>query len=235
MILSDTCIKRPVFATVLSLVIVAIGFISYDRLTVREYPNIDEPVVSVRTTYQGASPEVIESRVTKPLEDQISGIEGVKLMTSASRAERSQINVTFDLSRDPDAAAAEVRDKVARARRALPDEIDEPIISKVEADSRPIMYMAVKAGSMSPMEATDYIERYVQSRLSVLPGAAEVRVYGARTPSMQISVGRDKLAAYGLTVQDVESALRYTKTWKIPAGRLESSSREFFCGVLRQT
>ncbi len=226
MILSDTCIKRPVFATVLSLVILAIGFISYERLTVREYPNIDEPVVSVRTTYQGASPEVIESRVTKPLEDQISGIEGVKLMTSASRAERSQINVTFDLSRDPDAAAAEVRDKVARARRALPDEIDEPIISKVEADSRPIMYVAVKAGDMSPMEATDYIERYVQSRLSVLPGAAEVRVYGARTPAMRINVDRDQLAAYGLTVQDVESALR-SQNVEIPAGRLESASREF--------
>jgi multidrug efflux pump len=128
---------------------------------VREYPNIDEPVVSVRTTYQGASPEVIESRVTKPLEDQIFGIEGVKLMTSASRAERSQINVTFYLSRDSDAAAAEVRDKVARARRALPDQIDEPLISKVKADSRHIIYMAVKAGYVSTMAATNYIERYV--------------------------------------------------------------------------
>lgn len=226
MILSDICIKRPVFATVLSLVIVAIGFMSYERLTVREYPNIDEPVVSVDTTYKGASPEVIESRVTKPLEDQISGIEGVKLMTSRSRSERSQINITFDLSRDPDAAAAEVRDKVARARRALPDEIDEPIISKVEADSRPIMYMAVKAGDMSPMAVTDYIERYVKSRLSVLPGAAQVRVYGARTPSMRIEVDRDKLAAYGVTVQDVESALR-SQNVEIPAGRLESSAREF--------
>lgn len=226
MILSDTCIRRPVFATVLSLVIVAIGLVSYSRLTVREYPNIDEPVVSVSTTYQGASAEVIESRVTKPLEDQISGIEGVRLMTSSSRAERSNINVTFDLTRNPDAAAAEVRDKVSRAKRALPDEIDEPIISKVEADSRPIMYIAVKAGDMSPMAATDYINRYVTSRLSVLPGAAEVRVYGARDPSMRIYIDRNKLAAYNLTVQDIEGALR-SQNVEIPAGRIESDAREF--------
>lgn len=226
MILSDVCIKRPVFATVMSIVVVAIGLVSYDRLTVREYPNIDEPVVSVRTTYQGASPEVMETRVTTPLEDQISGIEGVRLMTSSSRAERSNINVVFDLSRDPDAAAAEVRDKVSRARRALPDEIDEPIISKVEADSRPIMYLAIKAGDMSPMAATDYIDRYVISRLSVLPGAAEVRFYGAREPSMRINVDRSKLAAYKLTIQDIENALR-NQNVKIPAGRIESDAREF--------
>lgn len=226
MILSDICIRRPVFASVLSLAIVLIGLVSYSRLTVREYPNIDEPVVSVDTTYKGASPEVIESRVTKPLEDQISGIEGVRLMTSRSRAERSQINITFDLSRDPDAAAAEVRDKVSRARRALPDEIDEPIISKVEADSRPVIYMAVKAGDMSAMEVTDYINRYVKSRLSVLPGAAEVRVFGAREPSMRINLSRERLAAYGLTVQDVENALR-SQNVEIPAGRIESDAREF--------
>ena len=226
MILSDICIKRPVFASVLSIVVVAIGLVSYDRLTVREYPNIDEPVVSVRTTYQGASPEVMETRVTTPLEDQISGIEGVRLMTSSSRAERSNINVTFDLTRDPDAAAAEVRDKVSRARRSLPDEVDEPIISKVEADSRPIMYIAIKAGDMSPMAATDYIDRYVISRLSVLPGAAEVRFYGAREPSMRINVDRTQLAAYNLTVQDVENALR-SQNVKIPAGRIESDAREF--------
>ena len=226
MSLPDVCIRRPVFATVLALAIVLIGMMSYSRLTVREYPNIDEPIVSVDTTYKGASPEVIESRVTKPLEDQISGIEGVRLMTSRSRSERSQINITFDLSRDPDAAAAEVRDKVSRAKRMLPDEIDEPIIAKVEADSRPIIYIAVNAGDFSPMEATDYINRYIKSRLSVLPGAAEVRVFGAREPSMRVNVDRDRLAAYGLTVQDVENALR-SQNVEIPAGRIESDTREF--------
>ncbi|HYG43305.1 MAG TPA: efflux RND transporter permease subunit [Bordetella sp.] len=226
MILSEICIKRPVFASVLSLIIVLVGLISYSRLTVREYPNIDEPIVSVNTTYKGASPEVIESQVTKPLEDQLAGIEGVNVMTSRSRTERSQINIKFDLSRDPDAAAAEVRDKVSRARRYLPDEIDEPIIGKVEADAWPIIYIAVESGSLSAIQTSDYINRYIKTRLSVLPGAAEVRVYGERLPSMRIYVDRDKLAAYNLTVQDVETALA-SQNVEIPAGRIESRDREF--------
>ncbi len=226
MILSDICIKRPVFATVMTLIIVVVGIVSLTRLTVREYPNIDEPVVTVSTTYPGASAEVIESRVTKPLEDQIAGIEGVRLMTSSSRAERSQITVSFELSRDPDAAAAEVRDKVSRARRALPDDVDEPVIAKVEADSRPVIFMAVRAGELSPMEVTDYMNRFVLARLSVLPGAAEVRLYGAREPSMRINVDRQQLAAYNLTVQEIESALR-SQNVEIPAGRIESDAREF--------
>lgn len=224
--LSEVCIKRPVFATVLSLIIVLVGFISYERLTVREYPAIDEPVVSVRTDYKGASPEVVESQVTKPLEDQLSAIEGVDVMTSRSRSEISYINIKFNLSRDPDAAAADVRDKVSRARRYLPDEVDEPIISKVEADSTPIIYVGVSTGQMSEIEASDYIKRYVTTRLSVMPGAAEVRVFGERLPSMRIYVDRSKLAAYGLIVQDVETALRQQNVL-IPAGRIESKEREF--------
>jgi len=226
MVLSETCIKRPVFATVLALVIVLIGLISYQRLTIREYPSIDEPVVSVRTTYKGASPDVVESQVTKPLEDQLAGMEGVDVMTSSSRSERSQIDIRFTLNRDPDAAAADVRDKVARARRTLPDEIDEPIISKVEADSTPILFIAVQAGSLSTVQASDYINRYVKTRLSVLPGAAEVRIFGERQPAMRIDIDRAKLAALGLTVQDVELALR-SQNVLIPAGRIESISREF--------
>ena len=226
MVLSEVCIKRPVFATVLSLIIVLIGFISYDRLTVREYPAIDEPVVSVRTDYKGASPEVVESQVTKPLEDQLAGIEGVDVMTSRSRSERSYINIKFNLSRDPDAAAADVRDKVSRARRYLPDEIDEPIISKVEADASPIVYVSVRNGNYSQLEASDYVNRYIKTRLSVLPGAAEVRIYGERLPSMRIYIDRAKLAAYGLIVQDVESALQQQNVL-IPAGRIESTQREF--------
>ncbi|MCB5363671.1 efflux RND transporter permease subunit [Pusillimonas sp. CC-YST705] len=226
MVLSETCIKRPVFATVLSLVILLIGLISYDRLTVREYPAIDEPVVSVRTDYKGASPDVVESQVTKPLEDQLAGMEGVNVMTSNSRSERSFINIKFNLNRDPDAAAADVRDKVARARRFLPDEIDEPIISKVEADSTPVVFIAVEAGGLSAVEASDYINRYVKTRLSVLPGAAEVRIFGERQPAMRIDIDRVKLAALGLTVQDVENALR-SQNVLIPAGRIESIEREF--------
>ncbi|MBX6320046.1 efflux RND transporter permease subunit, partial [Pigmentiphaga sp.] len=226
MVLSEVCIKRPVFASVLSLLIVLVGLISYSRLAVREYPQIDEPVISVSTVYKGASAEVIESQVTKPLEDSLSGIEGVEVMTSTSRSERSNINVRFRLTISPDAAAADVRDKVARVRGRLPDEIDEPIIAKVEADSQPVIFLAVESGSLSPMEASDYINRFIKPRLSVLPGAAEVRVFGERLPAMRINVDRSKLAAYRLTVQDVEDALRKQNV-EIPSGRIESRSREF--------
>ena len=224
--LPEICVKRPVFATVLSLIILLVGLISYTRLSVREYPRIDEPVVSVQTTYRGASAEVVESQVTKPLEDSLAGIEGVEVMTSQSRSEISQINVRFTLKRDPDSAAADVRDKVARARGKLPDTIDEPIIAKVEADSNPVIYIAVEAGSLSPLEASDYVKRYVQPRLSVLPGAADVRIFGERQVSMRINLDRTRLAAYKLTVQDVEDAIRRQNA-EIPAGRIESTAREF--------
>jgi multidrug efflux pump len=226
MLLPEICIKRPVFATVLSLIILLVGLISYTRLSVREYPRIDEPVVSVQTTYRGASAEVVESQVTKPLEDSLAGIEGVEVMTSQSRSEISQINVRFTLKRDPDSAAADVRDKVARARGKLPDTIDEPIIAKVEADSNPIIYIAVEAGSLSTLEASDYVKRYIQPRLSVLPGAADVRVFGERRVSMRINLDRTRLAGYKLTVQDVEDAIRRQNA-EIPAGRIESTAREF--------
>jgi multidrug efflux pump len=224
--LPEICIKRPVFATVLSLIILLIGLISYTRLSVREYPRIDEPVVSVNTDYRGASAEVVESQVTKPLEDSLAGIEGVELMTSQSRSERSRINVRFTLKRDPDSAAADVRDKVSRARGKLPETIDEPIIAKVESDSQPVIYIAVEAGSLSALEASDYVKRYVQPRLSVLPGAADVRIFGERQVSMRINIDRTRLAGYKLTVQDVEDAIRRQNA-EIPAGRIESSAREF--------
>ena len=224
--LPQICIKRPVFATVMSLIILLIGLISYTRLSVREYPRIDEPVVSVVVTYRGASAEVVESQVTKPLEDSLAGIEGVEVMTSQSRSETARINVRFSLKRDPDSAAADVRDKVARARGKLPDTIDEPIIAKVEADSQPVIYIAVEAGSLTPLEASDYVKRYVQPRLSVLPGAADVRIFGERQVSMRLNIDRTRLAGYRLTVQDVEDALRRQNA-EIPAGRIESQSREF--------
>ena len=224
--LPEICVRRPVFATVLSLVVLLVGLISYTRLSVREYPRIDEPVVSVQTLYRGASAEVVESQVTKPLEDSLSGIEGVEVMTSQSRSERSQINVRFRLSRNPDAAAADVRDKVARVRGRLPDTIDEPVIAKVESDSQPIIYLAVQAGSLSPLEASDYVARYIRPRISVLPGAADVRIFGERQVSMRINLDRTRLAGYKLTVQDVEDAIRRQNA-EIPAGRIESQAREF--------
>ncbi|HEY2816727.1 MAG TPA: efflux RND transporter permease subunit [Casimicrobiaceae bacterium] len=224
--LPEICIKRPVLATVLSLVILLVGVISSTRLAVREYPRIDEPVVSVVTTYRGASAEVVESQITKTLEDSLAGIEGVDIMTSQSRSERSQINVRFTLKRDPDSAAADVRDKVARVRAKLPDTIDEPVIAKVEADSFPVIYIAVQSGGRTVLEATDYVKRYVQPRLSVLPGASDVRIFGERQVSMRVDLDRNRLAAYKLTVQDVEDAIRRQNA-EIAAGRIESSAREF--------
>ena len=224
--LSELCIRRPVFASVLSLVILLVGLMAYSRLPVREYPNIDEPVVSVTTDYTGASPEIIESQVTQPLEEVLSGIEGVDLIVSQSREGRSQISVRFRIDRNQDSAAADVRDRVSRARKSLPDEVDEPVIAKVEADAQPIIYLALSSDRQSSIEVTDYADRFVKDRLQNLPGVAEVRIFGARTQAMRIWLDRLRLAAYGLTPQDVESALRRQNV-EVPAGRIESQQREF--------
>jgi multidrug efflux pump len=226
MTLPELCIKRPVFATVLSLVVLLVGLVCYQRLAVREYPKIDEPIVNVTTNYKGASAEVIESQITKPLEDSLSGIEGVDILSSSSRAEVSQINVRFLLKRDPDAAAAEVRDKVARVRNRLPEAADEPVIAKTEADAFPIMWVAVSGTAQTPLEISDYINRYIKPRMSVLPGVADVRYFGERKTSMRIWLDRAKLAGYRLTVQDVEDAIRRQNV-EVPAGRIESRAREF--------
>ncbi len=226
MVLSDLCIRRPVLATVMSLVVVLLGVVSYQRLPVREYPKIDEPVVTVETKYRGASAEIIESRVTKVLEDSLAGIEGVDVLTSISRAENSQITVRFRLERNPDAAASDVRDRVARVRGRLPEDVEEPVIAKVEADANPIIWLAFSSDRYSPLEVSDFASRLVKTRLQTLPGAADVRVYGERRYSMRIWLDRNKLAAYRLTPQDVEDALRRQNV-EVPAGRIESRAREF--------
>ncbi|MEX0922344.1 MAG: efflux RND transporter permease subunit [Rhodovibrionaceae bacterium] len=230
--ISEVCIRRPVFATVLSLTIVLVGLVSYQRLTVREYPNIDPPVVSVETTYTGASAEIIESQVTQVLEDSLAGIEGVDFMTSISRQERSQITVTFELTRDPGESAADVRDRVSRVRGNLPDEVEEPVIQKVEADAQPIIYLAFSSDRHSPMQISDYADRYVKDQLQTLSGVAQVRIFGERRYSMRLWLDPDRLAAYGMTPQDVEAALRQQNV-EIPAGLVESRDREFT--ILSQT
>ncbi|CAI10152.1 Cation/multidrug efflux pump protein [Aromatoleum aromaticum EbN1] len=232
MILSEVCIKRPVFATVLSLLVLLVGLMSYSRLTVREYPNIDEPVVTVDTTYTGASAEIVESQVTKPLEDSLAGIEGVDVIQSISRQERSQITIRFRIERDADSAAADVRDRVSRARRQLPDDIDEPVIAKVEADASPIIWIAFSSDRHSSLELSDIASRIVKPRLQTLSGAADARVFGERRYSMRIWLDRDRLAAFNLTPQDVEDAIRRQNV-ELPAGRIESREREF--AVVAQT
>lgn len=226
------CINRPVFAIVMSLMLVLVGLISYDRLTVREYPRIEEPIVTVSTTYPGASAEIIESQVTQPLEDALSGIEGIEYITSSSREQRSQITITFQIERDVDIAANDVRDRVARTRGRLPDEIDEPTVSKVEADAQPIIYLAFSSDRHSPLEVSDYADRYVKDKLQILPGVAEVNINGERRWSMRIWLDRARMAAYSMTTQDVESALRRENV-EIPAGRIESLDREF--SILSET
>lgn len=224
--ISELCVERPVFATVLSLAVVLVGLVSYDRLTVREYPKIDPPVVNVETAYSGASPEIIETQVTQVLEEQLAGIEGVDFMTSISRQEQSQITVTFQLNRDPGEAAADVRDRVSRARDQLPDEVDEPVIQKVEADAQPIIYLAFSSDKHSAMEITDYADRYVKDQLQTLNGVAQVRIFGERAYSMRIWLDPERLAAYRMTPQDVENALRQQNV-EIPAGLIESRERQF--------
>ncbi len=224
--LPELSIKRPVFATVMSLVLVLVGLVSYDRLSVREYPAIDPPVITVETDYPGASAAIVETQVTQVLEDSLAGIEGIDFITSISRQELSQITVTFKLDRNPDYAAADIRDRVGRVRGRLPEEIDEPIIQKREADAQPIMYLAFSSKRHSALEITDYADRYVKDQLTTLNGVAEVRLFGDRAYSMRIWLDPERLAAYQLTPQDVENALRRQNV-EVPSGRIESLQREF--------
>ena len=226
MTLPELSIKRPVFATVLSLVLVLVGLVSYDRLSVREYPAIDPPVITVETEYPGASASIVETQVTKVLEDSLAGIEGIDFITSISRQESSQITVTFRLDRNQDYAAADVRDRVGRVRGRLPEEIDEPIIQKREADAQPILYLAFSSEHHSELEITDYADRYVKDQLQTLSGVAEVSLFGDREYSMRIWLDPERLAAYQLTPQDVELALRRQNV-EVPSGRIESLQREF--------
>ena len=224
--LSETSIRRPVFATVLSLMIVLLGAVSFNKLSVREYPRIDEPVVNVSTRLIGASSEVIESQVTKPLEDSIAGIDGIEILSSISRAEQSQITARFKLSKDPDSAAADVRDRVSRVRARLPAAIDEPVIAKVEADAFPVLWLVFSSDTLSSLAITDVVSRIVKPRLQTVPGVADVQINGDRKYAMRIWLDADRLAAYRLTVQDVEDALR-KQNLEVPAGRIESQQREF--------
>jgi multidrug efflux pump len=224
--LPEICIRRPVLATVLSLLIVLIGYVSYTKLSVREYPKIDEPNVTVSTNYRGASAEVVEGQVTKVLEDSLAGIEGVDVITSISRPEQSQITVRFKLTRDADSAAADVRDKVSRVRQRLPTDVDEPQIAKVEADAFPVIWLSFSSDTLNVLQLSDLANRIAKPMLQTASGAADVRIFGERKYAMRVNLDADRLAAYRLTVQDVEEALRRNNV-EVPAGRIESQKREF--------
>ncbi|MGZ5179820.1 MAG: efflux RND transporter permease subunit [Ramlibacter sp.] len=224
--LSEISIRRPVFATVLSLLVLLVGAVSFTRLSVREYPKIDEPIVTVSVRYAGASSEVMESQVTKPLEDSIAGIDAVDVITSISRPEQSQIQVRFRLEKDADAAAAEVRDRTSRVRNKLPQAIDEPVIAKVEADAFPVIWLAFTSDTLSPLEINDLVNRIVKPRLQTVTGVADVRIGGERRYAMRVWLDPDRLAGYRLTTQDIEDAVRRNNL-EVPAGRIESQQREF--------
>jgi multidrug efflux pump len=183
--ISELCIRRPVLATVMSLAVMLIGIVSYSRLPVREYPKIDEPVVTWTPPTAAPPPRSSRSQITKPLEDSLAGIEGVDVLSSISRAEHSQISVRFKIERNPDSAASDVRDRVARVRSKLPQAIDEPVIAKVEADANPIIWVAFSSDRHSPLEVTDFASRIVKPRLQTLPGAADVRIFGERKYAMR--------------------------------------------------
>ena len=178
MLLSDTAIKRPVFATVISLLLVAFGLLAFERLPLREYPDIDPPIVSIRTVYVGASAEVVESRVTQIIEERIAGIEGIKTIDSSSRDGFSSINIEFKLTRDIDAAANDVRDRVSGALADLPEEADPPEVQKTDADEQVIMWHNLTSDEMSIVALVDYAQRYIVDRFAVIDGVARVRISG---------------------------------------------------------
>ncbi len=223
---TEVMIKRPVFTTVINLLVVLVGLTAYSRLSIREYPRIEEPIVTVRANYPGASADIMESRVTQTLEDSVSGIEGIEVMSSISRAEESQITIRFGVDRDIDDAANDVRDRASRVRSRLPDEVNEVSVAKVEADAQPIMHLAFSSDRHSPLEVTDIADRFVKDRLQNLDGVSDVRIFGERRYAMRLWLDRLRLAAYQLTPQDVAQALR-DQNVELPAGRIESQSREF--------
>src|SRR5687768_6552862 len=223
---AERFIRRPVLASMVSLGLVLAGLIGYSRLPVREFPDADPPIVSVSVVLPGASPQVIESAVTDVLEEELSSVEGIRAITSASQEQRSTITLEFTLDRDIEAAAQDVRDKVSRVRGLLPEDIEEPVVAKQEADAFPVMFLALTSKSYDLMELSDIADRQLKPRLQTIPGVSGAPIYGERRFAMRVWLSPRELAARGLTPQDVENAIR-TRSVEIPAGRIESERREF--------
>ncbi len=232
MLLSDISVKRPVFATVINSLLIIFGVVAVSMLSLREYPDIDPPIVSVNTTYTGASANIVETRITQILEDRISGIEGIKNITSTSRNGRSDITIEFNLERDIDAAANDVRERVSRALNNLPDQADPPEVSKANSDENAIIWYNLRSTNLNVMELTDYAERFVVDRLSVVDGVARIQIGGGRRYAMKVFLDRNAMAARGITVADVESVIR-AENVELPAGEVESVDRNFEVRVAR--
>jgi multidrug efflux pump len=224
--LSTISIKRPVFASVMSFTILLFGIIAFTRLPVREYPDIDPPIISVVTLYRGASPSVVETEITNVLEEQFATLEGVKTMTSSSREQGSVITIEFELNRNVDQAANDVRDRVSRVRGNLPREIDDPVISKVDANAQPIVWLGLYSDHHTGLELTDAADRILKEKIQRLPGVGSVIIGGERRYAMRVWLNPLQMAAHGLTAQDVEAAIRRENA-EIPGGRVEGTEREF--------
>ena len=232
MILSDLSVKRPVFATVINLLIITFGIVAFLMLPLREYPDIDPPVVNISTSYPGASAAIVETKITQLLEDRISGVEGVKTINSNSRVGRSSITIEFNLDRDIDAATNDVRDRISRALNNLPEQAEPPEVSKANDDENVIVWFVLQSDTMSTLALTDYANRYIVDRFAVVDGVARVQVGGGRTYAMKIRLNRIAMAARNITVSDVENTLR-SENIELPAGRVESIDRDFSIRVER--
>jgi len=222
---SELTVKRPVLASVISLFLVLIGIISYDKLTIREYPDIDKPVITVSTIYRGASAEIMERDVTQVLEDSISGISDIKEIKSDSKNEFSSIKIEFNLNRDMDSAANDVREKVSRVSSLLPKESNQPRVSKSDTDARAVMWIGFSSDQLSAIELNDYLDRNIVDRLSILPGVASITIGGERKYAIRVWLDPDKMSSRNITVTDILRAINSENIEK-PAGRLDSNTRE---------
>ncbi|ABV37036.1 acriflavin resistance protein [Shewanella sediminis HAW-EB3] len=232
MILTDLSVKRPVFASVISILLIAFGLVSFDKLPLREYPNIDPPVVSIQTNYRGASASVVESRITQLVEDRISGVEGIRHINSSSRDGRSTVTLEFDVGRDIEAAANDVRDRVSGLLNNLPEEAEPPEVRKANGGDEVIMWLNLVSDQMTTLQLTDYARRYLTDRLSVIDGVANIRIGGGKVYAMRVWIDRQALAARDLTVADIEKVLR-SENVELPAGSVESKERHFTVRVER--
>src|SRR3990170_2565256 len=224
--LSDTSIRRPVLASMVSAALVLFGVIGYSQLSVREFPDVDPPIISVSTVLPGANPRVVESAVTDILEEELSTVPGLRTLTSASAEQVSNITLEFTLDRPVEEAAQDVRDKVSRVRGRLPEDVLEPVVAKQDADASPFFWLALRGSNYDLLQLSDIGDRIVKTRLQSLPGVGQALIFGERRFSMRVLISANELSARGLTVQDVEQAIR-SRNVEIPAGRIESQRREF--------
>ena len=224
--ISDVSIRRPVFASMLSLALVLFGVIGYRQLAVRELPDVDPPIISVRTTLRGANPQVMESSVTDVLEEELSTVPGLRTLTSSSGEQQSNINLEFTLDVDIESAAQDVRDKVSRVRGRLPLDVDEPVIAKQDADAQAFIRLALTSDVLDQLQLSDLADREVKQQLQSIPGVGSIEISGERRYAMRVWLDARQLSARGLTTQDVATAIR-TRSIEVPAGRIESDRREF--------